>query len=451
MKFGGAALGNGEQIRDAARLIRDAAAQEPVVVIASAMSGVTNALGELAELAARQDAAQIHGRLKEIRWRHLEASGKKDPPEPLRELLAEFEHVIHGVRILGELTPRSRDRIADYGERFAAALLSSALEARAVRHRVLAADQTGLVTDDQFGAARPLEEPSLEAMAGVLRPLLSEEIVPILPGLSASTLDGAITSFGRGGSDIAAVLAAAALGADDVWLWGNTDGLMTADPQIVPDARLIKEITAVEAIEMAQFGARAVHPRALDPLIAHKLSLRIRNAFRPEAEGTRIVHAGEPRGAVRAVHMIRDAGILTLSGSVMFGRPGTAALMFEALARERINVLMIAQSVSEAGISVALRRRDVDRAREAVERELLVPGAARSLTIDDRTAIVALVGAGMRGTPGVAGRVFGVVAAQGASVKAIAQGSNELSISFGVEEDRAEEIVRALHAEFKPA
>ena len=451
MKFGGAALGNGEQIRDAARLIRDAAAKEPVVVVASAMSGVTNALMELAELAARQDAAQIHGRLKEVRWRHLEASGKKDPPEPLRELLAEFEHVIHGVRILGELTPRSRDRIADYGERLAAALLSSALEARAVRHRILAADQTGLVTDDQFGAARPLEEPSLEAIARTLRPLLSEEIIPILPGLSAATIGGTITSFGRGGSDIAAVLVAAALGADDVWLWGNTDGLMTADPQIVPEARLIKEITAIEAIEMAQFGARAVHPRALEPLIAHKLSLRVRNAFRPDAEGTRIVHDGEKRAAVRAVHMIRDAGILTLSGSVMFGRPGTAALLFDALARERINVLMIAQSVSEAGISVALRRRDLARARAAAERELVAPGAARSLHVDEQVALVALVGAGMRDTPGVAGRLFGTVAAQHASIKAIAQGSSELSISFAVREDQAEAIVRALHAEFEPA
>lgn len=450
MKFGGATLGNGEQIRDAAGIIRQHAMENALVVVTSAMSGVTHALMEIAQQAALEDREGARGRLKELRWRHLEASGKKDAPGELTGLLEELEHVIDGVALLGELTPRSRDRIADYGERLACALLAAALEARAVKHRVLTAAEAGVITDAQFGAARPLEEPTLESIRAHLNPLVAEGLIPILPGLSASTLDGSLTTFGRGGSDITAALVGAAIGADEVWLWGNKDGLMTAEPQIVPEARLIREIAPAEAIEMGQFGSRAVHPRALEPAQAHNLLIRVRNAFKLDCEGTCISPDARPRGVVRAVHVIREVGMLTLSGSVMFGRPGTAALLFDVLARERINVLMISQSVSEAGISVALRRRDLQRAREAIERQLVQPGAARAITVDDSVAIVALVGGGMHGAPGVAGRIFGALAEQKASVNAIAQGSSELSISFAVREDRAEDVVRALHKEFDP-
>ena len=336
-----------------------------------------------------------------------------------------------------------------FGERLATALFHRALTSAGVKARAFDGGEAGLVTDDRFGDAEPLVELSLYQVAETLGPLIAAGEVPVITGFIAATQHGVTTTLGRGGSDYTATLVGAALGADEIWIWSDVDGLMSADPRIVPGARRLERISFSEAVEMAQFGAKAMHPRALEPAAERGVPVRIRNTFRPEGEGTLIAREGDaPDGIVRSVHVVHDSGMILVTGAGMIGRVGTAARVFEALGEHGINIRMISQSASEAAISIAVGAGQLEAARAALEARLLRTGHARRVLVEPEVAIVAAVGAGMRGTRGVAARVFGAVAARGINVIAIAQGSSELSISFAVGRDAGPDAARALHDEF---
>jgi aspartate kinase len=284
-----------------------------------------------------------------------------------------------------------------------------------------------------------------------LEPLIEMGIVPVVTGFIAATQDGTTTTLGRGGSDYTATIIGAALSADEVWIWTDVDGLMTTDPKIVPSAKTLPEISFEEALEMAVYGAKAMHPRALEPLMDEKTIVRIKNIFNPEGPGTAIT--GEIKikhgVTVKALTLLRDVAVITLTGAGMIGTPGTAAKVFEVLGKNGINILMISQGASEANISLAIRRNYLEKAVNALEVALLGRGLIREITYEDDVCIISAVGAGMKNTPGIASKLFTAVARKGINVRMIAQGSSELNISFVVKEADGKAAVQAIHEEFK--
>ena len=276
-------------------------------------------------------------------------------------------------------------------------------------------------------------------------------MIPVVTGYIAANQDGIVTTVGRGGSDYTATILGAALGVDEVWIWTDVDGIMTADPKIVPSAKMLPQLSYQEAAEMAIFGAKAMHPRALEPVIKENIPVRIRNVFHPENPGTLITKDPDAKATevVKAVAMIKDVAMLNVSGAGMVGAPGSYAKIFDVLGKNNINVMMISTAASEANISMIIRRGLLGRAISNLEIALLDRGGLVSeVTAEDDVAVIAVMGANMKGTLGVASKIFTTVAKKGINIRMIAQGSSELNISFVVKEKDGTAVVRAIHKEF---
>ncbi|MEM0482004.1 MAG: aspartate kinase, partial [Nitrososphaerota archaeon] len=279
-------------------------------------------------------------------------------------------------------------------------------------------------------------------------PLLGEGVVPVVTGFIGRTRDGAITTLGRGGSDFTAALLGSGVKADEVVLWSDVDGLLTADPRIVKEARVIPRLSYEEALEMAVFGAKGLHPRAIEAAQNGGVRVRIKNTFNPSAPGTLITDRGlSTDSVVKGVLLVRDVAMITVRGASAVGKPGSAARILQGISSRGINVMMISQSVSESSISLIVRRESADVALEAI-RDSNPPDVIRGVECEKDVVVVAVVGEGMKGTPGVASRVFGAVARRGINVRMIAQGSSELNISFVVKEADGVEAVRAIHKDY---
>ncbi|MFN7020445.1 MAG: aspartate kinase [Phycisphaerales bacterium] len=448
MKFGGTSMKDAETIRKSALLATTSAEGRPVVAVVSAMDQVTEHLLDLGEAAAQDNRATVYNLMAQVRGKH-EAAAKvigHGAPESVAAMLDRLDRLVSGISAVGELTPRSKDAVVAFGEALSTQLMGAAMNCRA-----MTGGQAGIVTDESFGKAAPLMDLSLFQLRQTLQPILDRDGRVVVSGFIAQTQHGVTTTLGRGGSDYTACIIGAALKADEVWIWSDVDGLMSADPRIVPEARLLAEITFAEAIEMGQFGAKSMHPLALEPAAEHGIPVRFRNTFNPQSAGTRIVPvqpSGDDGHPVKSIPLLKNAAVITVSGAAMIGRPGTAARVFEALAEARINIMMISQSVSEAGISLVISKDQAERAKAVLERTLMRPGVARAVTLVDEVCAIAAVGSGMAGHPGVAARVFGAIAKKNINVIAIAQGSSELSISLVVRADQAADAVRALHGEF---
>jgi len=273
---------------------------------------------------------------------------------------------VEGIGHLRELTSRSRDYLLSFGERLSAPILAVTLSAIGLRARALTGAEAGIATDDNFGEAKPLIEISYHQVQQRLDPLWSRGVIPVVAGFIAATVDGSITTLGRGGSDYTATLLAAALGADEIWIWTDVDGLMTADPRIVKDAKVLPSVSFGEALELSYFGAKMMHPRALQPASQKKIPVRIKNSLKPTRDGTLVSAKESPNGGkvVKAVSIIRDVGIVTVAGTGMMGAPGVAAKVFQTLGSNNVNVMMISQGSSEATISCVVARKDVDRGQD---------------------------------------------------------------------------------------
>ncbi len=452
MKFGGTSVADLERIRHCARIVRERAEKDRVAVVVSALDGMTEELLELADEAGAANAPAVEARLKEIRRRHEEIARGLGEPGLAEPLLDRLDRLALGISAVGECTARSRDAVVSHGERLSTVLFRKALELEGARARAFTGREAGLVTDGRFGEAEPLMELSLYQIAGTLGEPLEAGEVPVTAGFIAATQHGVTTTIGRGGSDYTATIVGAALKADEIWIMSDVEGLMSADPRIVPGARRLDRISCAEALEMGLFGAKSMHPRALEPAAERRIPVRMKNTFNPSGEGTLITDEGPAsKDLVRSVLLVKDAGLVTVTGAVMMGRPGTAARIFRVLAEEGINIRMIVQSVSEAGISFAVAGGQLARARAALEASVLRGGDARHVQVEEKVGIVAVVGSNMKGVPGVAARVFGAVARRNVNVIAIAQGSSELSISFAVRGEAGPDAVRALHDEFLPA
>lgn len=460
MKFGGTSVATGANIRHVANLIAKYFGQDyRIVAVISALEGVTDQLIEASEQAKKGNKDYIYEFKQKIFEKHLtvakEAIQNKHIQEEMEQILKttidELEKVLKGIIYVGELTPKSRDYVLSFGERLSTPIVCGALRDLEFNAQYFTGGEVGIVTNSNFGEATPLMNLTKHQVKEKIDSLLEKGTVLVVTGFIAATQDGITTTLGRGGSDYTATIIGAALAADEIWIWTDVDGLMTSDPKIVPSAKMLPELSFQEATEMTIFGAKAMHPRALEPAMEENIPVRIRNTFNPENPGTLIVKEQRIKlgEIVKAITLIKSVALVNVSGAGMVGAPGTAAKVFDALGRNNINILMISQSVSEANISFVIKRSLLERAVSTLEIALLGKGLVREVTTEDDVCVVAVVGAGMKGTPGVASRIFTAIAKKGINIRMIAQGSSELNISFVVKETDGEETVRAIHKEFE--
>jgi aspartate kinase len=460
MKFGGTSVATGKKIGYVANLVSENAKKgDKIIVVVSALNGTTDELYEAAELAKEGNEASVREFKLRMLKHHSEAVSKairsihirEEVEQIIEKTLDELEKVLIGISYVHEITPKSRDYVLSFGERLSAPIVWGAIRSKQIESRWFTGKDAGLVTDSNFGEASPLMNVTIHELKERIGPLLEKKIVPVITGYIAATQDGVTTTIGRGGSDYTATIVGVALSANEVWIWTDVDGIMTADPKIIPSARMLPELSYQEAAEMAIFGAKAMHPRALEPVIKEKIPVRIRNVFRPENPGTLISDNQRSRltNVVKAVALIKDVAMVNVRGASMVGAPGSYAEVFNVLGRNNINIMMISTAVSEANISLVIRRNLVGRALSSLEIALLGRGLISEVTAEDDVSVIAAMGANMKGTLGVASKIFSTVARKGINIRMIAQGSSELNISFVVKEKDGPNVVRAIHEEFK--
>lgn len=460
IKFGGSSLATAVRIKNAASIVERFSRQNQIAVIASAIGTTTDLLVEIGELVEKSDTRNTNRILGTIERNHVNLAKRIAKSGSSRNLInqtillnSELRRTVEGINHLRELTSKSRDYLLSFGERFAAPILAAAINNQGLKTRTYTGAEAGITTDDNFGEAKPLVQVSYQQIRHRLGPVLGKREIPVVTGFIASMSDGTITTLGRGGSDYTASLLGAALDADEIWIWTDVDGLMTADPRIVKNAKVLSQVSFGEALELSYFGAKMMHPRALQPAAQSKIPVRIKNSSKPNQEGTLVsTSTMDNHGkVVKAVSMIKSVGIVTASGTGMMGSPGAAAKVFQTLGSNKINVMMISQGSSEATISVVVSRKDTDEAVRALQLALLQPGQGQvDKVIPEKDAcIIAVVGSGMKGTPGVAARIFTAVARKKVNVRMVAQGSSEYNVSFVVSESEGPTAVRAIHEEFQ--
>ncbi len=457
MKFGGSSLKNGEMISKTAQIVKDYKPEECVLVV-SAMQGVTDQLIETANKIAEGllDEEEIRNFVGDLQERHRVATVKAvtgEHQEPvlidIEKLCSELEKVLIGISYVGELTPRSIDYVMSFGERLSAPIVSGALRSLGVESQWLTGYDAGIVTDSNFGRASPIWDLTNERVKATLSPVITRGEVPVVTGFIAGDMRGRITTLSRGGSDFTAAIIGAALSVDEIWIWTDVDGIMSTDPRMVKEARTIKVISFMEAMELAYFGAKVLHPKTIEPAMEKDIPVRVRNTFNPANEGTVIVREQEQVvDVVKAISVMENVALLNVSGVGMIGIPGVAAKVFSALAEEKVNILMISQGSSEVNISIIVEKEDLKKAVRILERVFADKSIVKDVQYNEDVAIIAVVGAGMRGTKGVAARVFKAVADAGVNVLMIAQGSSEVNISFIVLRKDAVKAAKALHDEF---
>jgi aspartate kinase len=452
MKFGGTSMGSAERIRAAAALVLEQHAHRPVAVVVSAMSKVTDLLLDTMKHAEAGDQAGLTRNVEALRARHLETARELeiDASVSIEELLAEFERIVSGMLLLGDRPARSVDEAVSIGERLSTVLLSSYFQKVGfAAEAVNAADV--VVTDAVFGNASPLMDLTSAKATARIRPLLEDRTIPVITGFNGATADGRCTTLGRGGSDFSGSILSAALDAGELWIWTDVDGIMTADPRLVPDARILEEMSFSEAAELAYNGAKVLHPRTLAPLIEKQIPVWSKNSFAPEKPGTRIVPKLTATRGARAVTSMKNVALLSLEPA-QGGLSGVHVLAraMDAVSRANVEVLSISGSSYRQSFCFLVREDELERTVESLEIGLaleLAHGYVRPIEIDRQVGLLAVVGEGMRGEQGLAGRIFTAISQAEVNIIAIAQGSNELTIAIVVRREGLEKAVRAVHAE----
>jgi bifunctional aspartokinase / homoserine dehydrogenase 1 len=460
MKFGGTSVGDASCIARTAQILAKGGREASCLVVVSAMSGVTNRLIDAAKRAGTGDSDSGAATLDALRQQHRGAlkslvrneSARVRVETELDDVLGEGWRLFEGTALLRELTPRTLDAISSLGERLSAPLVAAAVRELGLRSEVV--DATKVVVTDAFhGGAAPLMELTREKCHTLLQPMLNQGIVPVVTGFIGATTDGILTTLGRGGSDYSATILGAALGANEVIIWTDVEGVLTADPRLVPEARTIPEISYREAAELAYFGAKVLHPKTLNPVMQAAIPVWIRNSFAPERPGTKITPKGQSiGGGVKALTAIQDVALISVGGPGIVGLPDVVGRTFSTTAELRANVLLISQSSSQNDICFIVSTADAQRTVEALRKEFaqdLAHEKVEHITMDTNIAIVAVVGENMRGTPGIAGKTFNALGRENVNIIAIAQGSSESNISFVVEEKATKTALITTHREFK--
>lgn len=379
MKFGGTSVADGSKIKNVASLIkRFYDEKNEVIIVVSALSGVTDQLEKIARKASEDGGiTDVKAFIEYFRDRHYavvqEAVAEGEIKVVIEELdarLNDLENALISICHLRELTARSHDYLSSFGERLSAPILSASLKSMNLRSIALTGGDAGIVTDSNFTSARPLLDTTYAKVKERIFPLLEKKIIPVITGFVAADAKGIITTLSRGGSDYTAALIGAAIDADEIWIWTDVDGIMTADPKIISEARTLPTISYLEAMELSYFGAKVLHPKTIEPAVQKGITVRVRNTFNPEYPGTLIIKAHEHiKDIVKAVTLIQNIALINISGSGMAGNPGVAGRVFSALGRIGANIMMISQGSSEANISFVVNKSDAQKALRALHDE----------------------------------------------------------------------------------
>ena len=456
-KFGGTSVANAERMFAVARLVAEARDSARVIVVASAMGGVTDGLVGAINAAIKGKTEASLRAIDDIALRHhqtlaaLGGPAEGPVPQALDRVADNIRALLRAGAVLRELSVRTCDRILAAGEKLSVPLVATALQRIGVPAIPALAD-TFLETNARFGESTPIPGVCERMIAAAMAPFLADDIVPVVTGFSGRAPDGATTTLGRGGSDYTATLIADAVGATEVTIWTDVDGVYTSDPRVVPDARPLEQLNFREAAELAYYGAKVLHQRTIIPVAKRGIPVRIRSSFEPSLPGTLVDgHLTPGSHPVKAISAVGQHALLAIEGKGMAGVPGVAARVFEALARDDINVTLISQSSAESSICFAVPVKNACVAEARLKRAFaaeLARGDVEEITVRLGVALLAVVGLGMARTPGVAARVFACLGRCRINVLAIAQGSSELNISLAIDEADTVEALRALHPEF---
>jgi aspartate kinase len=455
MKFGGTSVADGDCISRVAEILEPYVQEgHELAVVISACSGVTDQLiSNATEIVNCTEKPRVEPFIESLRARHFKAL-EIAAPDYVQEVgavlearLQNLQNILSAVYTLKELTTRSKDYIISFGERLSAPILSAALKQRGIPSVVLDGCEAGILTTPTHGDALAL--PASEGrIRNRLLPILQNS-VPVITGYMGCTEQGIITTLGRSGSDYSAAIVGAAIDADEIWIWTDVDGVMTCDPRIIKEARVLPAVSYLEAMELSYFGAKVLHPRSIEPAMRKKLPIRVKNTFNPSHPGTCVLcEEHRDRRVVKAITIIERVALININGVQMVGRPGVAKTIFSALADKGVNIMMISQGSSEANISLIIEEGHLPVAIEALA-PILRSGIVRAVTSDPDVVAIAVVGAGMAGTPGISGTIFTALGNAGVNVIMISQGSSEVNVSFVVKANDGKRAVQVLHDEFR--
>ncbi|MGA2624573.1 MAG: lysine-sensitive aspartokinase 3 [Bacteroidota bacterium] len=447
MKFGGTSVEDAASIKRVVTIVRREMGRRPLVVV-SACAGVTNDLIKVAQLARKGDKDASTGLLSRLHERHRAIiDGLLYPPtsdrvrDAVSALFEELRNLVMGVYLLGELTNRSLDTFSSYGERLSSLIIEAALLQDGLQAELLDA-RSIMITDAHFGSAHPMFDVLSERVTEVLMPVLKSGKTVMTQGFIGATEDGATTTIGRGGSDYSAAIFGAALGAEEIQIWTDVDGMMTADPRIVPEAKIVQQMSFDEASELAYFGAKVLHPKTILPAVQRNIPVRVLNSRRPELKGTLILKTPATSGKfpVKSIASKKGITLVNVSSSRMLLAHGFLARIFSIFADHQKSVDVV--STSEVSVSVTIDSKD---GLDAIRAELEQIGETR---VASGRAIICIVGERMKDTPGIAARVFGALARAQVNVEMVSEGASEINITLVVDEGAADNAVRVLHEEF---
>ncbi len=457
IKYGGTSISTAKDIQAVAKHVNSLSNKHQIIVVCSATSETTDDLIGISESIKKENKSKAQQLVSKITNRHKQLAKQTIKKSDVRKKLStkldqdfsELVALIDGMILLGEITPRSMDYLVSFGERLSIKLVSAAINDSGKKSVSLTGKEVGIVTDSNFGESKPLMDTTRLRVSKTVNALFSKKTIPVVGGFAGADQHGHVTTFGRGGSDYSATTIGSCIKADEIWLMSDVDGLMTADPKIVKNAKLLKEVSYVEAIEMALFGAKQIHPRTFEPLLTKKIPMKIRNSLNVKNEGTLVTASTSlsVKNTVKCVSNIHNNGLIDIRGGSMVGTPGTAAKIFATLAKAGINVMMISQNPSESSITIVVKNADLDKAVSTLEMELLGK-IIKKLEVTTNVAIIALIGSGMRGTVGVASKVFGAIEKNKINISMITQGSSELNLALVVKNSDTNAAVRAIHNAF---
>lgn len=455
VKFGGSSVGSGQSIQNVLNILQNKyASGEKFIVVSSAMSGVTNILTELAQIAS--EGKDFKKGLIEIEQRHFTVikemiTVKNQNPAftQIKIFINEIEDLLQGVYSLRELSLQSKDLILSYGEKCSTFLLSQI--AKQYFSESIYVDASNLIkTDSNFGNAR-VHTPVTEHLLQEFYKEHSHQIL-FFTGFIASNENNRITTLGRGGSDYTAAIIAAALDAEEIELWSDVDGMLTADPRVVKKAFSLSELSYTEAMELSYFGAKVIYPPAMIPAFRKKIPIVLKNTFNPSFKGTRIEeHTHKNAYPIRGISSIDEISLINITGSGMIGKIGFSGKLFSLLAREHINVILITQSSSEHSITFAIEPKDVHKAKQLFNSEFGLELETNKLNppiIEENLCVLAIVGENMKQTPGISGKLFQALGRNGINIHAIAQGSSEYNISVIIKRKNISKALNAVHDAF---
>ncbi|HLG98549.1 MAG TPA: aspartate kinase [Bryobacteraceae bacterium] len=454
MKFGGTSMGSAERICVAADICREQRSVRPVLAVVSAMSGVTDLLLNTLRHAEGGDEAHVEASVAQLLARHLDACrglgiGER-AGEGVRNLIADFERLANGMLMLGDRPARSVDEAIAIGERLTALMLAEHLSSKQIAAKSINGADV-IVTDAVFGNATPIMDATRQKAQAIIKPLLDSGVIPVVTGFNGATVNGRPTTLGRGGSDFSASILAAALDAAELWIWTDVDGIMSADPRLVKDARVLDAVTYSEAAELAYNGAKVLHPRTLAPLVDRQIPVWSKNSFNRSHRGTRILSKVDAPPGPRAVTSMANVALISLEpASAAVSGTRLMARALEALADANAEVLALTSSSYRQSFCFLVRKEELPAAMKSLEADLaleLTHGYLKPIDVDENVGLLAVVGEGMHGTQGLAGRIFSAISKEDVNIIAIAQGSSELTISVVVHRDGLERAIRAVHKE----